>query len=98
MGVLLDHQDRYPHLVDLAHQAKDLAHDEGCEPKRRLIHQQEPRRRDERPRNGHHLLLATAQGSGDLMRTLTQARKALQHLADAPTDRPLVSTAEAAEL
>src|SRR5262249_43767380 len=53
---------------------------------------------DERPRNGHHLLLATAQGSRDLVATLTQAGKALQHLANAPIDRSLVSIAEAAEL
>ena len=65
--VLLDHQDGDAHAVDLAHEGEDVAHHEGREAERRLVHQQQPRRRDERARDRHHLLLAAAERACDLV-------------------------------
>ena len=95
--VLLDHQDGDAHGVDLAHQAENVAHHEGREAERGLVHQQQLRRRDERARDRHHLLLAAAERAGDLVVALPQAREALEHLVDAALDERLVGDCEAAD-
>src|SRR6266852_4813405 len=77
--VLLGHQDRQVlSLLQLADLADDPAHQNGRQPHRGLVHQQDPGRGHERARNREHLLLASAHAAGELPASLAQDRKGLE--------------------
>src|SRR6476619_8166245 len=59
VGVLLDHEHRDALLVELGELAEQALDDEGGQPERRLVEQEEPRPRHERPGDRQHLLLAS---------------------------------------
>src|SRR5437868_4636202 len=56
--VLLDEQDRHARIADPSHHLAQLVDDDGGEPLRRLVEQQDPGVVQQRTRNGQHLLLA----------------------------------------
>src|SRR5205809_1376959 len=58
MNVLLDQHDRDAALVDAVDDPEHVRDDEWRQAERRLVHQQKPWPRHQRPADGHHLLLA----------------------------------------
>src|SRR5215468_435385 len=74
-GVLLDEQNGHALTVDVEDRVEDLFHQNRCQPHARLVEQQEPRARHERPPDREHLLLAAREGPGDLGQTLGQPRE-----------------------
>src|SRR5437763_14193822 len=81
--VLLDHEDRYARLVDLADLVEDRVHEERREPRRRLVEQKQIRLGDERAGHCQHPPFATRQRPRALAASLAQARKELEDLREA---------------
>src|SRR5882757_5723463 len=77
-GVLLDDDDRRAGLVHLAQHAEDLARDEGREPQRRLIEEQEARLGHHRAAKCEHLLLAAGEEACLLAASIVEAREELE--------------------
>src|SRR6266542_4250160 len=75
-GVLLDQQHAHALLlVDGAHDAEDLAGDQGRESERRLVQQQEARARHEGARHRQHLLLPARERARLLPLSLVKDRE-----------------------
>src|SRR5918993_3230210 len=77
VGVLLDEKERRAVAIEFADYAEYLVDDDGREPKRRPVHQEEARPRHQGPRDREHLLLAARKRAGELLAALAQAREAL---------------------
>src|SRR5437867_4838728 len=74
-GVLLDQENRHSLAVDVADRVEDLLDEDGSQPHARLVEQQEPWVRHERPPDREHLLLAAREGAGYLSQALGQPWK-----------------------
>src|SRR6266850_302050 len=77
--VLLDQEHGRPGGADLADDTEDLLDQHRCEAKGWLVEQEQSWPGHERPCDGEHLLLATAQRSGALLQPLAQAREVFEH-------------------
>ena len=66
--------------MQLAHDVKDLPHEDGGEAHGRFVQHEQLGRGDERAAHGQHLLLAAGQGPGDLVAALLEAREAGKHI------------------
>src|SRR5205085_5096400 len=64
--------------VDPPDGLEDVPHDDGGEAERRLVEDEEPRLRHERPRDGHHLLLASGERPRQLAAALGQPGEELE--------------------
>src|SRR6266851_2526752 len=77
-GVLLHEQDRALLALELRDDPKDLAHEQGRQPERRLVEHQELRAGHQRPADGQHLLLAPAERRPELLAALAQDGKLVE--------------------
>ncbi len=77
--VLLDHEHRDAGLVHLLDDLEAPLHQDGRETHRRLVHQQQPRLRHERPAHGDHLLLAAGERPRELRAPLVEEREERVH-------------------
>ena len=68
VDVLLDEQDRRPLVAQAGEELEDLVDDDRRQPERRLVEQEQPRARHQRPADREHLLLA----AGERARRLPQ--------------------------
>src|SRR6266446_3343939 len=84
--VLLDQQDRGSLRVDLGQHAKDRLAEDRCEPQRWLVEHEELWTRHQRTADRQHLLLATGERSGELLRPLLEAGKEVVHPRDVTRD------------
>ena len=79
-GVLLDQQHADAvFLVDAAHDAEDLGHDQRRQAEGGLVQQQQLGPQHQRAADGQHLLLAAGQRAGLLVAPLLQDREAREH-------------------
>src|SRR5882724_5726107 len=85
--VLFDEQNRVTVGAQAAQDLLELRHDDGRQPFRRLVHQDEPRVRHERAADRQHLLLAARQVPGALAGALGQVGELAQH----PFERPALA-------
>src|SRR5438552_377665 len=92
--VLLDEHDGEAAPRQLADDARDLAHDDGREPQRRLVEEQALGLRHEPAPDGQHLLLASRERAAALLDALAQPREELVDVFEVAVDvaaiRPLV--------
>src|SRR5260370_24835254 len=84
LDVLLDDQQRAPLRSQLVDDVEYLVDDHGCEADRKLVGQDELGARDQRPREGQHLLLPSGKRPGQLADASAQARKRRRCLLDRP--------------
>src|SRR5215470_1433752 len=96
--VLLDHEDGQAPRVDLPDLLEETLHDFRREAERRLVHDQEPRLRDQRARDREHLLLTARERAGELAAALAQAWEQPEDLVDARGERRPVAPDERAHL
>ena len=66
IGILLDEQDGGATRPDVVNDAENLLHQFGRQPQRGLVEENEPGSCHQRPTDGQHLLLPTAQGTREL--------------------------------
>src|SRR5690348_16777600 len=78
VNVLLDHENRNTHVLDPAEDVYDFAHDQGGQPFRRLVQNQQRRVQQKRAGDREHLLLAARQLGPAGFFTLLQARERLE--------------------
>src|SRR2546428_340751 len=77
-GKVLAQQDRHAARVDAGKVLEDRRHDDGGEPERGLVEQEEPRPRHQGAADRRHLLLAARERAGELPPPLREAREELQ--------------------
>src|SRR4051794_24811160 len=98
VGVLLDEHDRRALRVDLAHHLVDAVDDDGREPERRLVEQQQLGLRHKRAPDREHLLLAARHRPALLALALLQAREQGVHAVEVLADALRVAARERAHL
>ena len=97
-GVLLDQQHAHPVLlIDGAQDAEDFLHDEGREPERGLVEQQQFRAQHQRAADRQHLLLATRERACLLFHPLLQAWKVVVDQRKIARDAGPIATGMGAE-
>jgi hypothetical protein len=79
---LLDEENRGAAPVDLAEDLREVFHEKGRQPFRRLVHQHELGAGHETAGDGEHLLLASRERLALLLVALTQAREVPEHFLD----------------
>ena len=89
--VLLDQQHAHLLLlVDAAHDAEDLLHDQRRQAERRLVEQHQARPQHQRAADRQHLLLAARQRAGLLLQALLEAREIVEDRVELVLDALLV--------
>src|SRR5690606_10518824 len=83
LGVLLDHQNGHPGLVDLHHFFEDQPGESGREAGRRLVQEKELRVEHQRPADRYHLLLAAGKGARGLAPLFLERGKEVVDAGDA---------------
>ncbi len=81
---LVDHDRGDARFAHEAHDAPDLVADDGCEPLRGFIEDEEARVRQQGTADGQHLLLAAGQLVAAVLDALGKARKDLDHTIEGP--------------
>src|SRR5258708_13514623 len=80
VGELLDQQHgRLARGLELLDEAEDLVDDHRRQPHRRLVEEQQPGPREQRARDGEHLLLAAGERPRLLLVALLEARQCARH-------------------
>ena len=88
LGVLLDQQDRQPLLLQAPDRGHHLGDDLRRQALRRLVEQQHPRVRHQRPADRQHLLLAARQDAGIVLAPLGELREGVEHPLEGPRVLP----------
>ncbi len=79
-GVLLHQEDGRPRPGELVDDVEDLVGDQRGEPQAGLVQEEQARTRHQGPADGHHLLLASREGGGGLLRPLAKLRESAEDL------------------
>ena len=74
-GVLLHEQNRHAGALELGDDSGDLFHQQGRQPQRRLIEQEQTRPGHEGAAEGEHLLFLAAEGAPELTAAVAQPRE-----------------------
>jgi hypothetical protein len=80
-------------LIDRSENSENLPHDEGRQPERGLVEEQEPRAQHQRPGHREHLLLAPRKRTGGLATPLAQHREVPEHALEVVLEIPALSAA-----